>query len=81
MLVDRGSAMELRFYDAGGRFVRRVGGQMEPPGDFEDIDWVHALSPDSVAVWDAFNGRLNVFSAISRSTAVAESPQISVTLP
>lgn len=76
VLVDEGTAMELRFYDAQGRFVRRVGGQLEPPGDFEDIDWVQALSPDSVAVWDAFNGRLNVFTADGRLARRMESPQM-----
>jgi len=76
VLVDEGSKMELRFYDSNGRFVRRVGGQMEPPGDFEDIDWVHALSPDSVAVWDAFNRRLSVFTADGRLARRVNAPQL-----
>jgi hypothetical protein len=68
--------MELRFFDAQGRFVRRVGGQLEAPGDFQDIGWVQALSPDSVAVWDPFSRRLNVFAADGRLVRRMDAPQL-----
>lgn len=68
--------MELRFFDAQGRFVRRVGGQLEPPGEFESIGWVQALTPDSVAVWDPFNGRLNVFTADGRLARRLNAPEM-----
>jgi hypothetical protein len=76
VLVDEGSKMELRFYDAQGRFVRRVGGQMEPPGNFQSIDWVRALSPDSIAIWDGFSGRLTVFTADGRIVRRMDAPQL-----
>ncbi len=68
--------MELRFFDAQGRFVRRVGGQLEPPGEFESIDWVAPLPPDSVAVWDSFIRRLNVFAADGRLARRMDAPQL-----
>lgn len=76
VLVDEGSKMELRFYDAQGRFVRRVGGQMEPPGNFQSIDWVRALSADSIAIWDGFSGRLTVFTADGRIVRRMDAPQL-----
>jgi hypothetical protein len=73
--------MELRFFDAQGRFVKRVGGQMEAPGEFESIDWVQALSPDSVVVWDGFNRRLNVFTADGRLARRVEADLGSMGMP
>ena len=58
-----GNAPALRYYDADGRFVRKVGGEGAGPGEYQDAVLGLAFRGDGrLAMWDARNGRLNVYN-------------------
>ncbi|MDE2677274.1 MAG: hypothetical protein OXI76_05130 [Gemmatimonadota bacterium] len=49
---------ELKHFDRNGRFVSRIGGEGEGPGEFEALDWVQSLGDSLFFVWDGRNNRL-----------------------
>ncbi len=66
ILVDGGSR-QIRFFDASGRLVDRVGGHGEGPGEFGDPVLVPAVGTDSLLVWDQDLHRFQVFSPDGRN--------------
>lgn len=53
---------ELRFYDAGGKYLRVVGREGAGPGEFRSISWIDKYG-DSLVVSDWLNLRLSFFSS------------------
>jgi hypothetical protein len=72
VVANRGSS-ELRFYDAGGRFLFAAGRAGEGPGEFRDLQRVWALPGDSLLALDFMPARLSVFDgsgAFARSFSI-----------
>ena len=59
-VADHGSR-EVRIYDAAGRFLLRMGGAGQGPGELEHVDALLLLPPDTLAVYDGGQGRLSRF--------------------
>lgn len=55
VVVADGGSRELRFYDAGGSYMRSQGTEGEGPGEFESLDYVGLIGADTLIVYD---GRL-----------------------
>lgn len=53
---------EIRVFDSSGRFVRRVGGSGDGPGEFRSAGELAALAGDTLLVWDRGASRLSWFS-------------------
>ena len=53
---------EVRLFDAGGSFVRRIGRSGEGPGEFQRPSQLAVLEGDTVLVWDEGARRLSWFS-------------------
>lgn len=53
-------AREIRIFDRGGAFLRRVGRDGEGPGEFRNLSGL-ALAPDGVGALDGTLGRMTVF--------------------
>jgi hypothetical protein len=62
VIVANGGSKELRFFDAGGRFVRHVGRDGAGPGEYRFLDRVFRLAGDSLGVYDFSLRRLTVLS-------------------
>jgi hypothetical protein len=52
ILVVNGGTQQLRYFDAGGRFVRNVGGRGDGPGEFRFPELVRAVKWDSLLIFD-----------------------------
>src|SRR5262245_530920 len=61
IFVGEGQPTQLRMYDAGGRFVRKVGGAGSGPGEFGQVDGLISMANGNVAVWDGNTGRISIF--------------------
>lgn len=58
-----GNAPALRYYDAAGRFVRKLGGEGAGPGEYHDAALGLAVRSDGrVVLRDPRNARLNVYN-------------------
>lgn len=53
-------AATIRFFDANGTLVRRVGRRGNGPGEFRSPSWISRCGTDSVFVWDAFRQSITV---------------------
>jgi len=62
VVVANGGSKELRFFDAGGRFVRQVGREGAGPGEYRFISRVFRLAGDSLGVYEGLGRRLTVLS-------------------
>ena len=69
VVADGGSASIL-FYDAGGRFLRRVGGRGSGPGEFRRISSLQPLDGDSLLVFDGALARVTLLDAGGAIVAV-----------
>lgn len=56
-------ARHLRFYDAGGRYVRTQGGPGEGPGEYTWLLMPHTWSADTIVVFDLNQWRLTFVAA------------------
>lgn len=77
LLVADGQAVEIRVFDAGGTYLRTIGGEGEGPGEFQAIGAIARVSSDSIQVWDSSQRRLSVFDTAGRllgSTAPQDPP-------
>jgi len=63
MVVANGGSMELLFYDRDGALLRRVGGRGSGPGEFQSLEWVARVGPDSVLALDVMGQRISYFDA------------------
>jgi hypothetical protein len=54
---------QLRWFDAGGRLRMVSGGRGQGPGEFEFLEWVHALPGDSLLVFDGQLARTSVYDS------------------
>jgi len=62
VVVVNGGTAELRYYDAEGGFLRRVGGKGKGPGEFTALSRVFRAASDTVFGYDAwYLDRLSVF--------------------
>jgi len=74
---------ELRFYDAGGRFLFTRGGDGEGPGEFRSFFKIWRLA-DSLLLWDFRLDRVSVYStsgAFARSFRIHPTPDGALPLP
>lgn len=69
VVADGGSASSL-FYDAGGRFLHRVGGRGSGPGEFRRISSLQRLEGDSLLVFDGALARVTMLDAGGALVAV-----------
>jgi hypothetical protein len=79
VIVANGGSKELRFFDAGGRFVRHVGRDGVGPGEYRFLDRVFRLAGDSLGVYDFSLRRLTVLSpegAFARTVILARPPGV-----
>lgn len=65
LVVANGGSSELLFYDPEGRFVRRVGGRGEGPGEFRALE-LQRFPGDSLAVLDRTARRVTVLDSAGR---------------
>jgi len=74
-VADRGSA-DLRFFGPGGKFLQRVGGDGEGPGEFRRLEFIGLLQGDSLATYDGSLRRVQVFdpSGVLSRTFTVVSP-------
>jgi hypothetical protein len=61
-VVANGGNHELRWYDAGGRFLQRVGREGGGPSEFRSLTGVAHLGADSLLAWDRRNRRVSIFT-------------------
>jgi hypothetical protein len=66
VVVANSGTYELRFYSAGGTFVRAVGRQGQGPGEFAHIDGLCRIDGDSLLVWDSSQRRVSIFAPDGR---------------
>lgn len=77
IVVANAGTSQLRFYDAGGRFLRAAGGDGEGPGEFGQLFDMRRLAGDSILTMDPRLRRLSLFSPEGRfvsSVRIAEDP-------
>ncbi len=63
VVVANGKPLELRLFDAAGKFVNRIGRKGQGPGEYQGMLAILPSHGDSVMVYDRGNGRLNLFLA------------------
>lgn len=76
LLVLDGATRELRFFDAGGRFVRKNGRNGAGPGEFREISGV-AIAGSQIHIFDGSSKRLTRFDlmgSLHSTITVAEPP-------
>lgn len=66
----------LRFYDAGGRFLRSSGRQGAGPGEFEEMGSLHLLPGDSLLVFDWRLRRVSTFAPDGALASSASFPEL-----
>ena len=57
-----GQAIALRRFDSTGRFVKKVGGRGQGPGEYEQLLGMHTLSDGRLVTYDGRNSRLTTYS-------------------
>jgi hypothetical protein len=60
IIVGNRGTHELRYYDAGGRFLRAVGREGGGPGEFGRLWSIRRFGSDSLLIWDPVNYRYAV---------------------
>jgi len=58
--VGEARAQDIRIFDGSGRFVSRMGGIGEGPGEFRYLQWFRVVRGDTILAWD---GRLRRFTS------------------
>lgn len=58
VVVANGGSQELLYFGAHGDLVRRMGGEGQGPGEFENIFWIQGGEAGAVSVYDAGNLRI-----------------------
>ncbi|HEU4631731.1 MAG TPA: 6-bladed beta-propeller [Gemmatimonadaceae bacterium] len=69
-----GMANELRFFDAQGQLVGKVGGSGGGPGEYKNVSWMQRLAGDSLMLHDMGAQRITVLApdgAVARSLSLA----------
>ncbi len=79
--VADGGSGELRIFGPGGSHWKTIGGRGEGPGEFMRIRLLGSFRGDSVAAWDAANGRLTVFDGEGEFARTARLPSSGTTQP
>lgn len=74
LVVPSSRPSELLLFDAGGRFLRRIGSSGAGPGEFGSIVGLRIGPADSVFAMDASNGRFAVLDPELRFVRVARLP-------
>lgn len=62
IVIANGGSHELRVFDARGGFLESLGREGSGPGEFNNLNSLHLLPGDSLAVWDGLLRRLTVFA-------------------
>lgn len=79
--VANAGTWELRFYDAGGRHLRSVGGEGGGPGEFQYMRSLWRVAGDTLLVSDLTSRRLSVFDGEGRFVTSYAVPVPSGSLP
>lgn len=61
LVVADGGALELRYFDTVGTFLRRAGGSGGGPGEFQTLAWFGRVPGDSILAYDRRAWRMSVF--------------------
>lgn len=61
IVVSNTGTEEIRWYDAGGRFLWSAGGRGGGPGEFSNLVWIYPLGDDSIVAWDDNPPRIAFF--------------------
>ncbi|MGQ0639451.1 MAG: 6-bladed beta-propeller [Gemmatimonadaceae bacterium] len=62
IFVYDGQGPSLKLFDSTGKLVRFVGRKGAGPGEFEQVTGLGILPNEKLAMWDAFHGRVNIYS-------------------
>lgn len=62
IVIGNAGTNELRFFDAGGEFVRSAGSEGEGPGEFRTLSDVWKIRGDTILAWDLRQRRLSYFT-------------------
>jgi len=62
-VVANGGSLQLLFYDAEGKLLRRVGGRGGGPGEFQSLEWLARYGSDSLLALDVWNQRVSYYDA------------------
>ena len=75
LIVLDGATRELRFFDARGRFIRKIGRNGAGPGEFRETSGV-AIAGDQIHVFDGSSKRITRFDLAGtlRSTIIVAEP-------
>lgn len=65
---------ELRYFDARGHSIRTAGGHGRGPGEFNALDHLAVLPPDTVAAYDYTQRRVSLFTATGEFARSFRSP-------
>ncbi len=52
IVVSNSGTEEIRFYDAGGRYLKTAGGEGGGPGEFNNLVWIYRHRADTIVAWD-----------------------------
>jgi hypothetical protein len=63
IVIANAGTQELRYFDLNGEFLKAVGGSGRGPGEFTQLESLHPLPGDSLAVMDWMQSRLSIFAS------------------
>jgi hypothetical protein len=61
IVVSNTGTEEIRWYDAGGRYLKSSGGRGGGPGEFSNLVWIYPLGDDTIVAWDDNPPRIAFF--------------------
>jgi len=79
IVVANGGRLELLFYDGDGDLLHRAGGRGSGPGEFQSLEWVARVGPDSVLALDVWGQRVSYFDGsgrFARSVRLKPNPRL-----
>jgi hypothetical protein len=63
IVIANGGTNQIRFFDAGGTFLRAAGREGEGPGEFRALGRLTVLPGDTIAAWDWNLRRMSLFDS------------------
>jgi len=75
--VANGGTNEVLVFDASGDHVATWGGVGEGPGEFQNLQWLTAISPDTLAAGDSRQRRVSILDTNGRFVRSIGTPNLS----
>jgi hypothetical protein len=66
IVISNSGSVELRVYDAEGRYLQAIGRQGGGPGEFRRPDHIRRGAGETIEVWDAMLRPISVFDSQGR---------------